>query len=76
VSDGDPGVAIGPTPGPNGFSWGNGSRLNFSNLTANFAATRSDQAFKGFEAIAVSRTDERLLPPAATRARLPGSHQS
>ncbi|MGB0095684.1 MAG: hypothetical protein WBP81_24480 [Solirubrobacteraceae bacterium] len=58
VSDGDPGVAIGPTPGPNGFSWGNGSRLYFSNLTSNFAATRSEQEFKGFEAIAVSRTDD------------------
>ena len=58
VSDGDPGVAIGPTPGPNGFSWGNGSRLYYSNLTANFGAVRSDQSFKGFEAIAVSRTDD------------------
>ena len=58
VSDGDPGVAIGPTHGPNGFSWGNGSRLYFSNLTSNFAATRTDQSFKGFEAIAVSRTDD------------------
>ncbi len=53
VSDGDPGVAFGPTPGPNGFSWSNGSRLYYSNLTANF----SSPVFKGFEAIAVSRTD-------------------
>src|SRR5690242_12579922 len=58
VSDGDPGVAIGPKPGPGGFSWGNGERLYYSNLTANFAATRTDQAFKGFEAIGVSRTDD------------------
>jgi hypothetical protein len=57
ASDGDPGVAIGPKPGPNGFSWSNGDRLYYSNLTANFGATRSEQAFKGFEAIAVSRTD-------------------
>lgn len=57
VSDGDPGVAIGPAPGAGGFSWANGERLYYSNLTANFAATRSDQSFKGFEAIAVSRTD-------------------
>jgi hypothetical protein len=57
VSDGDPGVAIGPKPGAGGFSWSNGDRLYYSNLTANFGATRSDQAFKGFEAIAVSRTD-------------------
>jgi hypothetical protein len=57
VSDGDPGVAFGPRPGPRGFSWGNGSRLYYSNLTANVSAVRSEQAFKGFEAIAVSRSD-------------------
>ena len=53
VSDGDPGVAFGPRPGPSGFSWANGSRLYYSNLTSNFTTG----AFKGFEAIAVSRTD-------------------
>ncbi|HKO28508.1 MAG TPA: sialidase family protein, partial [Solirubrobacteraceae bacterium] len=58
VSDGDPGVAIGPQPGPGGFSWDNGERLYYSNLTSNFGATRTDQAFKGFEAIGVSRTDD------------------
>jgi hypothetical protein len=59
VSDGDPGVAFGPRPGANGtFSWANGSRLYYSNLTSNFGATRTDQTFKGFEAIAVSRTDD------------------
>ena len=58
VSDGDPAVAFGPTPGANGtFSWSNGSRLYYANLTSNFGATRSEEAFKGFEAIAVSRTD-------------------
>jgi hypothetical protein len=57
-SDGDPAVAFGPVPGRGGFSWANGSRLYFANLTANVAATRTDQAFKGFEAIAVSRTDD------------------
>ena len=51
-------------PGPGGFSWANGSRLYYANLTANVAATRTDQAFKGFEAIAVSRTDN----PAAAAA--------
>jgi hypothetical protein len=58
VSDGDPAVAFGPVPGANGFSWGNGSRLYYANLTANFGATRSESVFKGFEAIAVSRTDD------------------
>jgi hypothetical protein len=57
VSDGDPAVAFGPKPGAGGFSWANGSRLYFANLTSNVGATRSDQSFKGFEAIAVSRTD-------------------
>src|SRR5207302_4030661 len=36
VSDGDPAVAFGPAPGPNGFSWSNGHRLYYANLTANF----------------------------------------
>jgi hypothetical protein len=59
VSDGDPAVAFGPRPGADGtFSWANGSRLYYANLTSNFAAVRSDQAFKGFEAVAVSRTDD------------------
>jgi hypothetical protein len=58
VSDGDPAVAFGPRPGPSGFSWDNGSRLYYANLTANFGATRKDQSFKGYEAIAVSRTDD------------------
>src|SRR5438309_4188111 len=40
VSDGDPGVAIGPAPAAGGFSWRNGERLYYSNLTANFGATR------------------------------------
>src|ERR687887_412378 len=31
--------------------------LYYANLTANFGATRSEEEFKGFEAIAVSRTD-------------------
>jgi hypothetical protein len=57
-SDGDPAVAFGPRPGPDGFSWSNGSRLYYANLTSNTGATRSEQTFKGFEAIAVSRTDD------------------
>jgi hypothetical protein len=54
VSDGDPGVAFGPAPGPNGFNWSNGDRLYYSNLASNFPAA---DAFNGFEAIAVSRMD-------------------
>jgi hypothetical protein len=58
VSDGDPALAFGPRQGSNGkFSWSNGSRLYYANLTSNQAATRNEQTFKGFEAIAVSRTD-------------------
>lgn len=60
VSDGDPGVAFGPRRGSDGtFSWSNGSRLYYSNLTSNFpTATKQQQAFRGFEAIAVSHTDD------------------
>ena len=57
ASDGDPALAFGPVHGSNGFSWANGSRLYYANLTANLGATRADATFKGFEAIAVSRTD-------------------
>ncbi len=54
VSDGDPAVGFGPQRGANGsFSWSNGWRLYYANLSANF----SGGAFKGFEAIAVSRLD-------------------
>lgn len=59
VSDGDPAVAFGPRLGTNGkFAWANGSRLYYANLTANFGATRDEAIFKGFEGIAVSRTDD------------------
>ena len=57
VSDGDPALAFGPVPKNGTFDWANGSRLYYANLTSNFGAQRSEQSFKGFEAIAVSRTD-------------------
>jgi hypothetical protein len=68
VSDGDPAVAIGPQPGPDGFSWSNGERLYYANLTANLGATRSEQAFRGFEAIGVSRTDDIAAAAAGNKA--------
>src|SRR6266478_6983718 len=59
VSDGDPALAFGPRPGSSGtFSWANGSRLYYANLTGNFSSSKHDETFKGFEAVAVSRTDD------------------
>ncbi len=67
TSDGDPAVAFGPAPATDGsFSWSNGSRLYYANLTANLGVTRGEAVFKGYEAIAVSRTDDAQL--AATGA--------
>jgi hypothetical protein len=54
VSDGDPAVAFGPVYKDGTFSWANGSRLYYLNLTSNF---QGGSAFKGFEALAVSRVD-------------------
>jgi hypothetical protein len=59
VSDGDPALVFGPLPGPDGkFSWANGSRLYYATLTSNLSSERHEETFKGFEAIAVSRTDD------------------
>ncbi len=56
VSDGDPVLAYGPKPNGNGgFGYGNGARLYYANLTSSFPG---GAAFKGFEAIAVSHTDD------------------
>jgi hypothetical protein len=70
VSDGDPVLAWGPTPDENGdFSWENGSRAYYANLTSNFNTRRKEFTFKGFEAIAVSHTDH----PAAAAADHPAA---
>jgi hypothetical protein len=59
VADGDPALAFGPRPDANGrFSYANGSRLYYANLTSNVGATRATETFKGAEAIAVSRVDD------------------
>jgi hypothetical protein len=67
VSDGDPAVAFGPTPGVGGFSWDNGSRLYFANLSSGLPGG----GLKGVEAIAVSRTDN----PQAAAANDKGAWQ-
>src|SRR5437870_547055 len=55
----EPALAFGPRPGFSGtFSWANGSRLYYANLVANFSSSKRDETFKGFEAVAVSRTDD------------------
>ena len=65
---------------PGQFSWSNGSRLYYANLTSNLGATRSESTFKGFEAIAVSRTDNVVSAAAgnnsAWKAPVLISHQS
>ena len=58
ASDGDPGIAFGPKLVGGQFTYADGAELYYSNLTANLATVRADQSFKGYEAIAVSRTGD------------------
>jgi hypothetical protein len=65
VSDGDPALAFGPKPATGGgFSYAHGARLYYANLTS---AVPGAAPFKGFEAIAVSHSDD-------TRAAASGSN--
>lgn len=66
-SDGDPAVAFGPRPDASGhFSWTNGSRLYYANLTSNLPGPKQTATFKGFEAIAVSHADDLAAATAGT----------
>lgn len=69
ISDGDPALAWGPRPDSSGrFAWSNGERLYYANLTSNFSSQRSETAFPGFEAVAVSRTDAPLAAASGDKA--------
>jgi hypothetical protein len=62
VSFGDPAVAVGPVPGSDGkFSWSNGQRVYYANLTTAFSTTVEfsfpNPVFHGFVGVAMSRLD-------------------
>jgi hypothetical protein len=63
IDDGDPAVAIGPKPVNGSFSWDNGSRVYYANLTSNFPGAQGLP--RGYEAVAVSRLDN----PTPTRVQ-------
>ena len=58
ASSGDPAVAFGPRPVNGQFSWSNGSRLYYANLTGSIAdGFPQVRPFRGFLGIGVSRLD-------------------
>jgi hypothetical protein len=58
ISNGDPAVAFGPRPVNGVFSWANGARLYYANLTASLTdGFPQKEPFKGFLAVGVSRLD-------------------
>jgi hypothetical protein len=58
ISSGDPAVAFGPRPVNGHFSWLNGSRLYYANLTGSINdGFPQTELFRGFLAVGVSRLD-------------------
>jgi hypothetical protein len=62
VSFGDPAVAVGPVPtAGGGFSWGNGERVYYANLTSAFSTSVEfsfpNPVFNGLLGVGVSRLD-------------------
>jgi hypothetical protein len=55
IDDGDPAISIGPRLVNGNFSWANGSRVYYANLTSNFPGRNGIP--RGYEAVAVSRLD-------------------
>ena len=73
VSDGDPAVAFGPRPVNGSFSWSNGVRLYYANLTANVTADLGEPAELADEDVrrlAQRRLEVVVVGPAHQEVRL------
>jgi hypothetical protein len=72
VSSGDPAVAVGPIPVNGHFSWSNGSRVYYANLTgawpSGFAFPNPE--FHGFLGVGVSRLDNPTPSSVAQQGKL------